>query len=500
MFCFFLLAGSLIDSCLWGLILKCMKRRKFFETASYGAAGLLMSSCCSPKTENKPGSKRMETPDTPPSYRNSIKSSFTVENGKSINDKLIVGVIGMGGYGNYLTQEILKLNNNIHIKYVCDVDDTRGGKAIVEIKKVQGNNPIRVRDMRVIFDDKEVDAVFITTPQHWHALATIWACQAGKDVYVEKCISYDIYEGQKMIEAAMKYERVVQCGTQNRSAGYVLKAQEYINSGELGDLVSVHIRELDPGPLPFQEKNESKAPDTIDWNLWLGPAPEVPYSISRNKSWGYYWDYSGGLAMSNGINHQLDMARLILNDPGFPKSVYCTGGRYFFDDARDIPDYQMATFDYGKFVLTLETGECTPYLSKASNEIRFGEGFPEWKLNSDWVLIQGTKRMMYVGRMGGGWQVFDKGGEIVAQEKGYYPIQAHLENFIDCVRSRKQTNGNIVEGHHSAVIMHLANMSYRAGCKQLLFDPETETILNDKEANRLIFREYRKGFEVPRNV
>lgn len=477
-----------------------MKRRKFFETASYGVAGLVIGSCSSPKGENNTTSAEIKLSGETPAYRKSIKSSFTAGKGKSINDTLIVGVIGMGGYGNSLTQEILKLNKNIHIKYVCDVDDTRGGRAVAEIERAQGTRPVRVRDMRKIFDDKEVDAVFITTPQHWHALATIWACQAGKDVYVEKCISYDIYEGQKMIEAAMKYERIVQCGTQNRSADYVLKAQEYINSGELGDLVSVHIRQLDPGPIPFQEKSESKAPDTIDWDLWLGPAPKVPYSISRNKSWGYYWDYSGGLAMSNGINHQLDMARLILNDPGFPKSVYCTGGRYFYDDDRDIPDYQMATFDYEKFVLTLETGECTPYLSKASNEIRFGEGFPEWKLNSERVLILGTKRMMYVGRMGGGWQVFDQDGEIVAQETGYYPLQAHLEDFIDCVRARKQPNANIVEGHNSAVLMHLANMSYRSGCKQLLFDPRTETILNDNDANRLISRVYRKGFEVPVNV
>lgn len=477
-----------------------MKRRKFFETASYGAAGLILGSCTSPKRENGAKPADMKSSGKTPAYRKNIKSSFTAGKGKSVNDTLIVGMIGMGGYGNFLTQEILKLHKNIHIKYVCDVDDTRGGRALTEIERVQSAKAIRVRDMRTVFDDKEVDAVFITTPQHWHALATIWACQAGKDVYVEKCISYDIYEGQKMIEAAMKYERIVQCGTQNRSADYVLKAREYINSGELGELVSVHLRQLDPGPIPFLEKKETKAPGTIDWDLWLGPAPEVPYSVSRNKSWGYYWDYSGGLAMSNGINHQLDMTRLILNDPGFPRSVYCAGGRYFYDDDRDIPDYQMATFDYGKFVLTLETGECTPYLSKASNEIRYGEEFPEWKLNSERVLILGTKRMMYVGRMGGGWQVFDKDGEIVAQETGYYPLQSHLEDFIDCVRSRKQPNANIVEGHNSAVLMHLANMSYRMGSRQLLFDPETETILNDDEANKLISRQYRRGFEVPEQI
>ena len=472
-----------------------MKRRTFFETASYGAAGLFMASCSSPKGESKPAASFEK-----PAYRNSIKPSFTIGKEKSNNDTIVLAIIGVGGFGSSMTNEILRVNKNVSIKYICDVDDTRGGRAILDVEKVQGSKPIRVRDMRKIFDDKDVDAVYIATPQHWHALATIWACQAGKDVYVEKCVSYDIYEGQKMIEAAMKYERIVQCGMQNRNAGYILQAKDYINSGELGDLVSVHIRQLDPGPIPFQEKQETNIPDTIDWDLWLGPAPKVPYSISRNKSWGYYWDYSGGLAMANGIIHQLDMTRLILNDPEFPKSVYCTGGRYFFDDGREIPDYQMATFDYGKFVMTLETGQCTPYMAAASNEVRYGGGFPDWKQNASRVLILGTKRMMYVGRMGAGWQVFDKNGEIAAQQTGYVPLEAHLEDFFDCVRSRKQPNANIIEGHKSSVITHLANMSYRMGCKQLLFDPETESILNDADANKLISREYRKGFEIPAQV
>ena len=140
-------------------------------------------------------------------------------------------------------------------------------------------NPLSVRDMRKVFDDKEVDGVIIATPQHWHALATVWACQAGKDVYVEKCISHSIYEGQKMIEAAMKYERIVQCGTLNRSADYALTARDYIKSGGLGQIVTVSAMELTDGPVPFNEKEDTAAPDTIDWDMWLGPAPKVPYNV-----------------------------------------------------------------------------------------------------------------------------------------------------------------------------------------------------------------------------
>ena len=160
------------------------------------------------------------------------------------------------------------------------------------LKKYRVFRPKRVRDMRVVFDDPEVDGVIIATPQHWHGLATIWACQAGKDVYVEKCVSFNIREGQKMIEAAMKYERIVQCGTQNRSSTYALNARDYIKNGNLGQVVAVNVNGLLNGPVPFNEKEGEEIPDTIDWNMWLGPAPIAPYSISRNKSWGYYWDYS----------------------------------------------------------------------------------------------------------------------------------------------------------------------------------------------------------------
>jgi predicted dehydrogenase len=474
-----------------------MKRREFIQMASTGVAGMGFASSCS-GTDDKSAEKQLsyELPD----YRETIKTSFPAGSAKNASDTVVLALIGAGSFGTNLILQAAGLDKNIRIKYVCDVDDTRGGRAIAELKIIQGFEPIRVRDMRKVFDDKEVDGVFIATPEHWHALASIWACQAGKDVYVEKCISLNIYEGQQMIKAAMKYDRVIQCGTQNRSADYALTARDYIKSGELGEIAAVHVKELLPGPVPFNERENSPAPDTIDWDLWLGPAPKVPYNISRNKSWTSYWDYSGGYAMSGGITHQLDLARLVLGNPGFPKSVYCAGGRYFFDDNREIPDYQMATFDYGNFVLTLQSGTCTPYMAKSSPEIRFGDGFPEWGQNATRIEILGTKRMMYVGRMGGGWQVLDKDGEVVAQESGLFPLNAHISNYIDCIRTRNQPNGNIVEGHNSSVMIHLANLSYRSGNKQLQFSPEYEAILNDPSAQKLAYPDFRKGFEIPKEI
>lgn len=477
-----------------------MRRKEFIGNLAAGVAGMSLAGGCSGSGKSPVAEKNKLVKEEIPGYRSQIKSSFAITNQKSAGDKVILAIIGPGSWGTNLVQNILELNKNIEFRYVCDVDDTRGGAAIAAIQKKQDYTPTRVRDMRKVFDDKDVDGVLIATPQHWHGLASIWAMQAGKDVYVEKCVSFTIREGQKMIEAAMKYERILQCGTQNRSALYNYKARDYIKSGELGQVVAVNVMELDTGPVPFIEKENEPVPDTIDWNLWLGPAPEAPYSVSRNKSWHYYWDYAGGPELSLGAIHQMDLVRFVLGDPGFPKSVYCAGGRYLFEDNRDVPDYQMTTYDYGNFVLTLQTGAFTPYMSKAGMEIRDGDLFPEWKMNCDKIIIYGTKRVMYLARMGGGYQVFDKGGQIVAQEYGRYPLRDHLGNFIDCIRTRNQPNAGIAEGHKSSVLVHLANLSYRTGCKQLLFSPEYEVIINDADAQSLAEGYYRKGFEIPDTV
>ncbi|RIH62803.1 gfo/Idh/MocA family oxidoreductase [Mariniphaga sediminis] len=474
-----------------------MKRRKFFHITSVSVAGLgLAASCSNGKTPADTKRGGGQVIKEIPGYRKNVNSELPKDNQKSANDTVVLALIGAGAHGINLTLQAAKLNENIRFKYICDVDDTRGGLAISELKKMQGFEPVRTRDMRKVFDDKEIDGVIIATPGQWHALATVWACQAGKDVYVEKAISLSIHEGQQMALAAQKYGRVVQCGTQNRSAEYAFSARDYIKNGGLGDITAVHVRGLLNGPVPFNEKEDSAAPETIDWDMWLGPAPKVPYNLSRNKSWYYYWDYGVGLAMED-MSHQVDLARLVLGNPGLPKSVYCAGGRYFFNDNRETPDYQMATCDFGDYVMTLQAGECAPYMEKSGPGVRFTENFPEWGQNATRIEILGTKRMMYIGRMGGGWQVQDKGGEIVAQEPGLYSLAPHLKNYIDCIRTREQANGGIAEGHKSSVLIHLANLSYRAGNKQILFSPEYEAVLNDSKVQELAGRGYRKGFELP---
>ena len=412
------------------------------------------------------------------------------------NDKVVLALIGSGGRGTGVILSMQKNTSNVEVKYVCDVDDSRGGRAIDELSKMQGIKPQSVADMQRVFDDKDVDAVVICTPEHWHALAAIRACQAGKDVYVEKNISLTIEEGRKMIEAAEKYDRVVQCGTQNRSAKYAESAREYVQSGKLGTIVHVKNFCMLPGSKPWFLKPDSPVPAGLDWDLWLGPAESVPYNLSRHKAWYDWWAYSGGAALAGDASHVMDLARMVLGDPDHPRSVYCTGGRLLYDDKRDIPDIQSITYDYGDFPMSCESSQFGNYLSKTKGEIRYGNKFPIWEQNATRIEIYGTEGMMYLGRHGGGWQVLGNTGEIVAEEYGMFPDIEHQQNFIDSIRSRNTPNGNILQGHKSAILIHMANISYRLGNKQLLFDPVEETFTNSSEANELSKSAHRPGFEI----
>jgi predicted dehydrogenase len=216
----------------------------------------------------------------------------------SANEKIVLALIGAGGRGTQLILGIQKNCPGVEVKYICDVDNNKGGRAINELEKQQKIKPLWLEDMRHVFDDKDVDGVIIATPEHWHALAMVWACQAGKDVYVEKNISHSIFEGKKMIEAANKYKRIIQCGTQNRSAPYSFSARDYIQSGKLGNIVMVKTYCMLPGSYPWFLKPDSDVPEGLNWNLWLGPAAMIPYNISRHKAWYDWWAYSGGQTLA----------------------------------------------------------------------------------------------------------------------------------------------------------------------------------------------------------
>jgi len=425
------------------------------------------------------------------------------------NDKVIVAQIGAGNFGHKLVTRMVKFDN-VEFKYVCEVDNSRGAGTIKELGKVQGYEPKRIIDMKRVFDDKDIDAVVVSTPEHWHGLAAVWACQAGKDVYVEKNISLSIWESRKMLEAARKYNRIVQCGTQNRSSDYGYTAREYIKSGKLGKVLLVKVFNVLRAGGRNKAVPDSEVPEGLDWDRWLGPAPKRPYNRRRHKAWLNYWDYSTG-ELGHSTSHQIDFARLALGDPPHPKSVYCAGGRFAYDDGREIPDMQIITYDYGDFVMTVEDTGFSPYFSKSGPDVRFADKFPDWLRNSTRIEIYGTEAIMYLGRMGGGYQVVarlsreqqkqkNKKFDVIAQEHGRYPLIPHEQNFIDCVRSRKRSNGDIEQGHLSATLIHLGNASLRVGNKQLLFDGKNERFTNCDEANKLLKPHYRNGYVMPEKV
>jgi len=415
----------------------------------------------------------------------------------SANNKVLLALIGAGGRGSALAQSFASVEN-VEFKTVCEVNERRGGDLVRALEKQQGRAPGRVKDLRRALEDPEIDAVVIATPEHWHALATVWACQAGKDVYVEKNPSLTIWEGRKMIEAARKYDRVVQCGFQNRSAPYGASAREYLRAGKLGKVVLVKVFNLLSGG-PWQPQPDAPPPAGLDWDLWLGPAREVPFNPGRLNGWGDFWDYEGGVLAGDG-SHQLDLARLALGDPPHPRSVTCTGGRWAFPDRRETPDVQAISYDFGDFVMTCENGTFTPYMAKFPNQVRYGTQWPRWAQSSCRIEIYGTKQLMYLGRHGCGWQALEADGQIAAQDKGYFPDKWHQPNFIECVRSRRRPNADIEQSHFSACLVHLANAAYRTGAGSLRFDAQSESFPGSEPANQFLRPAYRKQYRVPEVV
>jgi predicted dehydrogenase len=217
-----------------------------------------------------------------------------------------------------------------------------------------------------------------------------------------------------------------------------------------------------------------------------------------HRLWYGYWDFSGG-NVSDAI-HTLDLARLVLGDPPHPQQVQCCGGRYQFDDGGQMPDVQIVNYQFDKLVMSFHNTGFTPYNIKSSNEIRYGKKFPFWPQNADRIEIYGTRRMMYLGRHGAGWQVFEADGKLVAQDKGYHPDKWHFPNFIDCIRSRRQPNGQIDEGHKSACLEHFANIAYRTGNQRLAIDASSETFVDNPEANKLLRPQYRKHYRIEDQV
>lgn len=410
------------------------------------------------------------------------------------NERIVVGVMGVGGRGTSLVEKFAA-RSDVSIAYLCDPDSRRFGSARQLVEKAQGRPPKVVQDFRRMLEDKAVDVLINATPDHWHGLGTILACQAGKDVYVEKPMAHNIWEGRKMVEAARKYKRVVTVGMQSRSSAYVRKAIEILRSGQLGEIHLVRV--LNQMLHSMSKPPDQPPPAEVDYELWCGPAGKPAQNPAG--SWLNYFDYSCGPIPGDAV-HQLDLARFLMGDPPAPKSVIASSAIRVLRDGRDTPDTQTAAFEYDGCTLQFEGALWTPYLKKTPMELRDKDQIPNWPFNSTRIEVFGTRGFMYVGRHGDGWQLFDENARPVESSSGRQGDAAHIENFLQCVRSRALPAADVEQGHQSVLLCHLPNIAWRAGKGSLAFEAQSESFPNAPEGSQFLKRKYREPWEVPEHV
>ena len=409
------------------------------------------------------------------------------------NDRVNVAIVGLGGRGRAHLNEWARVPG-ARVAALCDVDQASLERAQAQAEKLTSEKPRGFADMRKLFAEKDVDAVSMPLPNHWHALSTIWAVQAGKDVYIEKPACHNVWEGRKMIEAARKYNRMVQVGSQSRSIPHKVQAMKLMAEGEIGKLYSSNGICYKRRP-SIGRKPDGPAPLGVNWDLFLGPAPMRPFNENRFKyNWHWFWDTGNGDIGNQGV-HEMDIARWGLGRLEHPAGAISTGGKFVYDDDQETPNTQFVSFDYGPGVeLTFEVrGLITdqagmlPFDGRNCIGNRFYGAEGLLVVDDDgFQIYKGEKR--------------EKTMDIKA-ERGASSTRMHMENFASAVRSRshKALTADVEVGVISANLCHLANISYRLK-RRINFDPKTWTIPGDNEANRMLTREYRKPYVVPERV
>jgi predicted dehydrogenase len=409
----------------------------------------------------------------------------------SPNDTVRVVVVGCGGRGNSHMGAWTGMPN-VELAGLVDVDDSHAERYIGALQR-RGKNPVPTfRDIRKVLDDKNVDAVSIATPNHWHTLQTIWACQAGKDVYVEKPCSHNVFESRQIVAAARKYNRMVQQGSQSRSSPALQEAVQKMKAGEFGDIYMARglcFKFRDTiGKTPVE-----KVPPGVDYDMWTGPAPLRPFTKNRfHYNWHWFWDTGNGDLGNQGI-HEVDIARWGLGVT-HPTKVSSIGGKFMFDDDQETPNTLNSAFEFnvgGKTkMMEFEVRHWYSHNEAGINGNRPGNtiGNTFYGSNGYLVIDNYNKYYSFLGKD-------HKPGPSRTERDN------HFENFIAAVRSRKKEdlNAEIEEGAMSCVLVHLANISYRLG-RTLHWDEKTWTVKNDPEANRMLTRPYRAPYIVPAKV
>ncbi len=435
------------------------------------------------------------------------------------NDRVVISHVGIRGQGNALKRGFAQLKN-VEIKTLCDIDANLAPSRINDdrLKDVASYKPNFVQDLRRVLDDKDIDAIVVAVPNHWHALATVWGLQAGKHVYIEKPASHTVWEGRRMIEATNRFKKIVQVGTMNRSRPAIKEAIKFMQGGGIGKVYMARglcfkprpsIGKYPDGPMAPGEKYKLNVEATafeptydstylskVDYDLWLGPAAKRPFNRNRfHYNWHWHWDYGNGDTGNQGP-HQFDIARWGLGKQEHPVKVMSMGGYFGGESSQETPDTQTAMFEYadGSVLEFATRGE--PTNDEAG--VRIGN------------IFYGTKGWLWTEESGKIWQSYlgpagsknEKGPGSAAQTAEAVGLTTtefpHYQNFIDAIRANdpKLLACDITEGHLTSTLPHLANISYRVG-HGLTFNPKTETFENDKAADKLLTREYRKGFEIP---
>lgn len=430
-------------------------------------------------------------------------SAFSAQRALGANNRVNVALIGCGGRGR-LVARLMREVPGVDFVAVCDVYDVNAASA----KEWAGSQCQSFRDFRRVLDMKDVDAVLIGTPDHWHAIPTVLACQAGKDVYVEKPLGHNIREGQKVVQAARRYNRVVQVGTQQRSAPHYAEAARIVASGELGPIHFIRIwNYMNMAPDGIGRAANSEPPSEVDWDMYLGPAPKVPFNRNRFVgTYRWFWDYAGGMVTDFGV-HRFDSMHQVMGVKA-PRTITASGGRYHLKDGGETPDTVQVTYNYGDFILSYEAstlnghgaGGRTPdrryYQARGSDDRPHGEAY------------YGTNGTMIVDRLG--FEIYpelkgrrnpDSDSTLPAfrmQRKEMHAEDAtarHAKNFIESVRSRKQPAAPADVGHHSSNVAHLGNIAYRTG-RKIRWDAEKERIIGDDDAAKLLGRAARKPWDI----
>lgn len=430
------------------------------------------------------------------SYRNIIGA----------NEKVVLASIGIRGRGKDLLNSFTKMyKEGVSVKTLCDVDSNLFSERLkIASDNQEGMTPGTETDMRKVFDDKDIDAVIVAAPNHWHALSTVWACQAGKHVYVEKPSSHNVWEGRKMVEAARKYNCVVQVGYQNRSIPNVMQAMDFLHSGGIGEVYMARGLCYKPRD-SFGIAEDSRPPENLHYDKWLGPAAYRAYNEKRGHyNWHWHWNTGNGDTGNQGP-HQFDIARWGLNKKVHPIKVQSMGGLFGISPkecSQETPNTQMSVFEYddGK-ILEFETrGRYTnaeaPAGIKIGNLFYGSEGWLEVN-GSSWKAYKGKDQEAFAGSgMAEGAAVGgDTSFRTAPDSKG------HFGNFIDGVRSgnRFDLNCDIEVGHRSTVLPLIANIAYRLG-ETLRFNGEYEEFIDHEEADMMLTRKYRYPYIIPKNV